>query len=108
LYRRLSDSLEQNEPSFHTLAVLAEIVFAVPRSAVNGNAGTVGPEPNELDRDNIGKAEYRGMLDVDEAPGFGILRHAYQTLFSGYHLYPIIAQPIPRQFEDGASDRFGG
>jgi hypothetical protein len=43
-YRRVRNLLQQEQPSVDALAVLREVVCAVARSAVDGDAGTLGAE----------------------------------------------------------------
>ena len=94
-YRRLRHFLQQGQPFPHPLAVLSEIIMAIPRSAVDRNARTIRSEFNELDGDDVGKAEGRRMLDEDEPSVVGIGHDCLDTLLARYHFCPIFAQSLP-------------
>src|SRR6202030_1823179 len=81
-YRRLRHFLQQGQPFPDPLAVLSEIIVAVPRPAVDRDARTMRSEWNELDRDDVGKAKCRRMLDVDEPAAVGIGRDRLDQLLA--------------------------
>ena len=104
--RRLRHFLKQGQPFPDPLAVLSEIIMAVPRPAVDRNARTIRSEWNELDRDDVGKAKCRRMLDVNEPSVIWVGRNRLDALLARYHFCPIFAQSLPWHREDRAGDRF--
>ena len=79
---RVRHFLQQKEPFLDPLPVLVEIVFAIPGTAVYGDAGTARAEGDQLYGYDVGETKNRRMLDVYVAPGSEIGVCAYDAGFT--------------------------